>query len=878
VNPSWFWRQLLERALPAVDRRVVADELEHLYRLRADLIGRRAADGWYRREVLSFLTQVPAERFRSRLPNKDNLVRDWYTDFGREMRQAVRSLLSQPGITAVSLLALVLGVGANTLIFSVVDHVVLRPLPYAQPEELVEVWPNAFMLLGELDYFEEQVDGAAAMGGYRRVDGFNAELAGGSRRLTGNFISPGVLTTLGVRPQLGRNFTPDETEPGNTAVVLLSHGFWSTEFGGDDGVLGATLVLDGQPHEIVGVLPPRFAFPDRDQDVLRPFAMNAADPGTYWGSGGYRAIARLADGVSSQQLRDELVTLSADTRLLNPLWTPTEGYRAETTVLRLQDALVGGVQTNLMVMLGAVGLVLLVACANVANLLLARGLARGHDVAVRAALGASRVRLLRQQLTETATLVVVGSALALFVAWRALDVMVALLPAEIPRATEIRLDARVLWISTAVAMVAAMGASALPALRASRVPPGTALRTGSRGAGASAARRRLSSVMVVAQIGAAVVLVTGAGLLIRSLGQLGQVELGFDAAAVSSVRMTLTAQSYAGHDERLQFYEGVLEATAALPGVQAVAVTNHVPFGPGWGGMATFIEDVTPDPNSLPMLRYGQVSHDYFRTMGIPQIQGRGIRPTDGVDSELIAVVDQIMAEQYWPDESPLGKRIRYPWRGAPWSTVVGVVGSTADGSLADAMAPAFYVPLRQSTPFAVNLVMRSSGGAADLAAVREIVDGIDPGTPVSNAGPITDLIGGSLERARWSALLLSAFAGLTLVLGCIGVYGVVANSVNERTRDFGIQMALGAEPVRIRREVLRQGLMLALPGAAIGLAIAVPSSRWLESLLYGIQPTDPLTFAVVPAVLILATLVAVYVPARRATRVDPSTALRADT
>ena len=563
-RPSPFWTRLLEHCLPADDREPVIAELRRLYRIKAGLSGRRSAGSWYRGEVLSFIVWVPFERFRGHIPREESLMTELFIDSGRELRQAARSLAAQPGLTVVCVLALVLGVGANTLIFSVVDHVVLRPLPYAEPERLVDVWPGASLLRGELGFFEEQARSLEGIAGYMRTDGFNAELDDGSERVTGNMISPELLDVLGARPIVGRNFRADADQPGNDAVVLLSYGFWRSRFAGREDAVGGSLVLDGTDHEIVGVLPAGFSFPDRDQDVLVPYLMDAADVGAYWGYGVFRAVARLRDGVSPEQVREELRQLSQQTRELNPLWEPAEDFRADATVVPLQDSLVGDVQSNLLILLGAVGLVLLVACANVANLLLARGLARGHDIAVRAAIGASRRRILRQELVESLLLVVVGCAAAILVAWYALEMAVSMLPAEIPRTDAIRLDGRVLGVSVAVALVAGLFASLVPALRAARVDPGVALREGGRRAGAR--RRRLSAAMVIVQVTAAVVLVTGAGLLIRTLSALGAVDPGFNTAAVSTARLTLTPQSYESDEARARMFEDVIERLEALPG------------------------------------------------------------------------------------------------------------------------------------------------------------------------------------------------------------------------------------------------------------------------------------------------------------------------
>ncbi len=712
MTPPRLWRALLRRVVPAHDRDIVVQELDLLYEMKAELGGRGHADRWYRGEALSFALTVPLAGLRQLLPTQETTMKDMLADLVRETGQAVRSLASQPGVSVVCLAALVLGIGANTLIFSIVDHVVLRPLPYAQPEQLVDVWPSYFLLRGEIEFFEENVS-SAAVGAFVRTSGINALIDGTSRRLAANQVAPELLDVLDVQPLLGRNFLADEDAVGRNAVTLISYGLWTSDYGADANALGEAIVLDGVPHEIVGVLPAAFAFPDRNQDLLVPILMDAQNPGLHWGSGGARAVARLNPGATTTQLHDEMQALAQEVRLKNPLWTPNEDFRAEGTIAPLRDAMVRNVESNLVLLLGAVGLVLLVACANVSNLLLARAISRSHDLAVRAALGAGRRLLLRQQLLESLVLVLVGCALAVFVASRALNVMVRMLPAEIPRAGEIALDGRVLSISVVVAILAGLSASLLPAMRASRTSPSAALREGGRGSSASAHRRRMSAAMVVVQVSAAVVLVTGAGLLIRTLGALSQVDPGFETERVVTARFTLNPDGYNEANTRMGLSTQMVEGVEALPGGQLAAAAGHVPFGPGWTGMATFIEDVTADPNELPFVRHTEVTPRYFETMGIPLLQGRDIAASDRADTELVAVVDAEMVRTYWPDTNPIGKRIRYPWRNAPWITVIGVVGGTAETSLDAERTAAFYVPMAQRPPVAINLVARSTGGRA---------------------------------------------------------------------------------------------------------------------------------------------------------------------
>jgi len=867
---SWL---LLRAVFARRERREFVDELRILYDDRRARQGRRAADRWFRGEVRALLGLLVRDRLRglARASRKP-----WPSGALHDLKGAWVALRAAPSISVLAVFTLTLGIGANVLIFSIVDNVLLRPLPFAEPQRLVALWPRASFLRAEVALVGERTATLTGVGAYLELSGYNAELDGGSERLAATAVAPALLPLLAVQPALGRGFTDAEAEPGHDPVVMLSHAFWRRAYGGDPAVLGATLTLDGRAHTIVGVLPAGFAFPDPAQDILVPLVMDPADVGLYWGAGGIRAVGRLRPGIAAAAAQAELRRIGRQARDMNPLWTPAENFRSETVVVPLQQWMVGDVQTNLYLLLGAVGLLLLVACVNVANLLLVRGLARGHELAVRAALGAGRGRLLRQQMFEGLLLMASGCGVALALAAYGLGPMVRLLPAEIPRAAEIALDWRIAGVGASLALLTGLAVGLLPALQAARVDPQRALRDGGRSGGPSRARRRLSAALVVAQITAAVVLVTASGLLVRSMQRLWATDPGFDPDGLMTARVTLAGERYADTSASLRFFEQLERRAAELPGVTAAGVASAVPFDSGFAGIAmSFTGELEPDPQALPVLRRIMVTPDYLAAIGIPLLAGRPLGTADTAETPLVALVDATTAAQFWPDEDPVGQRLRYPWRDAPWLEVVGVVGAVRDVDLASPPRPTFYVPLAQQPVADATLLLRGDNAEALRRAARTLIGNLDPGVPVSRLRSMHDAMASSVARRTWSAILLSAFAATALLLGCVGVHGVVAYAVGQRRRDFGVRMALGAAPSGIRRAVLAQALGLALPGVVAGLLLAVPVAYLAEGMLFGVRPFDAVTFVVVPLLLVLATLLAAYAPSRRATRIDPIAALR---
>lgn len=876
--PPARWRRILEAVVPGEDREHVVNELDTLYAERLERLSTRAADRWYRIEVVSFVTKLAFAGLASR-------TRRWMrqamevriSEVADDVRSAVRSMRRSLGVPVLAAVTLGVGIGAGTLMFSVVDNIVFRSLPYWEPDRIVALWPNLSFTRGEIEILEREAETLESVAAYMVSDGHNLELPNESRRISGTVVSPELLRILGIEPILGRGFRSEEATPGSDGVVLLSHSLWLDQFGADPETVGRSIMLDGRSRTVVGVLPNDFAFPRSDQDVLIPLEMDPANAGSFWGNGGYRVVGRLFPGATSEDARAELQRLNILMSESNPIWTPDPAFKADGQVVELQSLIIGDVQGTLLILLGSVGLLLLIGCGNAANLLLARGLSRERIFAVRSALGASRARLIREQLIESLLIAGVGCVLALVGSRWLLSVIVSVMPPEVPRSGEISLDGRVALVGMLLGLFAAIAAGLIPALRGSGVDPSAALRDGGqRSVGAAKGSRRLSHATVVAQMAAAVVLMSSAGLLMRSFDALTSVDTGFESEGVTVARLTLGANAYAEVGERLRFFEAVAEGVGVAPGVERAAIASYVPFGAGFPIIATYIEDVTLDPNNLDMFMRIQVTTDYFETMGIPLTQGRGFNTSDREGAPLVALVDATAAGRFWPGESPVGRRIRYPYAGAEWIEIVGVVGGVADNDLTAARMPKYYQPLAQVTGLNANLVVRSSGDdVAVAAAMRDVVAGVDERVPISRLGAMRDLVGASVARQRWTTVLLTLFAATALLMGGIGIYGVVAYSVRQRTQEIGIRLALGASRGRIQRQVVRDGLLLAISGALLGVAIAVPGGRLIDGLLFGISPLDPIAFGAVLLVSIVTGLLAVYVPAARATRVDPLAALR---
>jgi putative ABC transport system permease protein len=792
---------------------------------------------------------------------------------------ALRTLHRSRGFAAVAILTMALGVGATTAIFSVVNAVLLRPLPYAQPDRLVAVWSG--MLPGEYVIAKEEARSFAALAAYQPDVGFGLSGEGEAERISGARVSANFFSTLGAGAVLGRTTAAGEDAPGGDRVVVLGYGLWRSRFGGDTGVVGRTVLVEGVAREVIGVMPRDFRFPDAETQLWVPLSLDTSPDALarLWGSGSLRVVGRLREGASPSSATGEMRALADRLRLANPLWTPPAGYRSDAEVTALSEVTVGDSRTLLLTLLGAVVLVLLIACVNVSNLLLARGAARARELSVRTALGAGRGRVVRQLMTESVVLAGVGGALGLATSLLILRVLVRLLPPETPRLAEVGVDLRVLAFAASISLACGLVVGAAPALRLSGDRLMRGLREG-HGAGgdASASRRRLSGTLVVAEVALAVVLVVGAGLLLRSLWELGRVEPGFRSERLVGALVTPPPASYPEAGDQMHFHERLAERIGALPGVTRVAAASRLPFDRTDNHTAFFIEGVTEDPNLLPVMQLRSVTDEYLALLGIPLLEGRALDPADRADAPAVALVDATAARTHWGEESPVGRCIRYPWRGAGCITVVGVVGTVHDNDLAAPPEPAVYVPLPQRPRASLAYVVETSLPVDGIArALRGAVREIDPTVPVSEVRSLERMVAGSMHERRMAALLLGLFATLALVLGAVGIYGVVAYGVQQRRRELGVRMALGASRSDVFHLILGEAGALAVVGSIVGIGAALLTTRVLEGMLFGVGRADPLVLIAVPLLLFSVAMVAGYLPARRATGVDPITTLRGD-
>ncbi|MGH9787871.1 MAG: ABC transporter permease, partial [Candidatus Acidiferrales bacterium] len=776
----------------------------------------------------------------------------------QDLRYGARQLLRSPGFTTVAVLTLALGIGANTAIFSVVNGVLLQPLPYHQPESLAMIW-NTWTGAGQgtiswgeyLDY-KQRAGSFDDLAAHSSTASMNIAFGEGEpEQVWRVFVTPNLFSVLGVQPALGRTFHPDEGLPGShPCVLLLSHGLWMRRFGGDPSVVGKSYDLGGNAYTVIGVMPADFEFPDKRVEIWRPIG------GTFWANsgtgggqrrpaGGLRVVGRPRPGVASSQAQAEMDLIAQQFRQEFPTDYPQSTWQG-LTVVSLRDQLVGSVRQPLLILLAAVGLVLLIACANVANLVLVRATHRQKEVIIRAALGAGHWRLTRQLLTENLLLAVMGGAIGVLLAFWSVDALMWLGAEQVPRLHKVGVDAAVLGFVVLLTLVTGCLAGLVPAWHASAPDLQAALREAGR-TSSSRESARGRNALVVFQLAAAVVLLAGAGLLVRSFSHLLQVNPGFDAKKLATTSLVLTHRRYQNDQERDLFFQQLQERLEALPGVEAAALIDNPPFS-GWLNDSLFEIEGRPPvaPGVYPDEEIRLVSPDYFRTLGVGVLQGRDFTSSDNRTGPPVAIVSDSLARKHWGSESPVGRRIRVPGSDeAPWITIVGVSGDVRHGGLDSDTEPIWYLPLSQATEFGATILVRSSGDpAAALPAIRAQVRTMDPQQAIHGVRSMEDVIAESMARRRFSLFLLSLFALMALALAAVGIYGVVSYSVSRRTQEFGIRMALGARGRDILQLVLGQGLRLAVVGAGLGVAGAFGLLRFLSSLLFGVAPTDPVTFA----------------------------------
>jgi len=802
--------------------------------------------------------------------------REFMADFIQDLRFGLRSLRRAPGFALAAILTLALGIGANAAIFSVVDAILLRPLPFERPSDLVSIGSGSggeFVALRERLRSFSQI--AAYVGQTHPIDDGQEAL-----RVEGAAITTNLLRTLGVSPMLGRDFTEEEGRLGDNGVLLLGYGLWQRQFGSSPDVIGKRVLVEGLPHTVVGVMPADFHFPNKDAQYWQPYTFNPANVGLTWAVGGKRFIGRLAPGVVLSQAQREVRDVWPTLRRLNPLWDPGPEYRREVRTTRLQDDLVGTTGRLLWILFGCVLLVLLIGCVNVANLLLARATARERELSVRAALGGGRGRLIRQLVTESLLLSTLGSLLGIVLAYVSVKWLVAVMPAGVPRAHEIVVNGTVLGFTALVAVATGILFGTIPAVRATNFGTTSVVGFGRR-ITAGLSHHRVSGFLVAGEMALAVLLVIGATLLVRSFSALRQVEPGFQTTHVIAARVSPPGGSYEDRARVHSLYTAILDRLSATPGVRSVAAVDKLPIAQTIWGIAARVEGQFEDAKRpLPEINHWQmVTPRYFETMGIP-VRGRPFAESDRADQLPVTIVSEGVARKFWPRGDAVGKRIGYPYD-SPWLTIVGVVPDTKQDSLRDTTSLSMYVPWQQGTRMSGSemwVLARSSSEPGALATtMRRIVREVDRSAAVSDVRTMDAVLSSSVQKARFTMLLVAAFALAALLLGAVGIYGVMSYLVGQRMQEMGIRIALGAPRAGVVRLVVGRAAMLAAAGAAVGLLAAFFATRSLASLLYGVSATDPLTFFLVPVVFLIVAVLASAAPALRATRVDPVRALRAD-
>jgi predicted permease len=817
----------------------------------------------------------------------------------QDIRYAIRQLNRSRGFALVAILTLALGIGANTAIFSVVDSVLLEPLPFPDQNRLVQLNAGSDYYnypKGWIREYQRRAHTLQSVSGYTLNAEYNVTGGGAADRAFGSTVSTNLFDTLGIHPQLGRFFNSSEESLGKDRVIVISDGFWRQRFGADPSIIGRSILLDGVSRQIIGIAPPQSHFPDFETQFWIPIAFKPGDAYEPWTVFGYQAIARLRDGTSPLRVQAELHSLHREMLTLFP-WRMPDNWAANVTVTPLLNSIVGDTRPRLLLLAGAVGLVLLIACANVANLMLARAAARQREIALRSALGANTGRLIRQMLTESAVLAMLSGGLGVLLAAMSLNALKLMLPPDTPRLANLSLHSDVLLFALTVSIFTGVLSGLVPALQAGNKDVQNNLRANSGNIFGNTQRFRISRLLVVGQIALAVIVITAAGVMLRSLAKLSATDPGFSA------RQTITAQisldrnacpvvgwpTRAGNGTCLQFFQTLLDRARALPGVDQAALVDALPMT-GYDTWYVFDAEGHPrSPTQLALQASSRVvSPSYFDLMGIHLLRGRLLTAADRTGASRAVLVNESAARQLWPNQDPIGKRLADVGNQEPTpavmdmniaSIVVGVVSDTHHEDLAKASGWEVYLPISPSTEKPVmNILLRSRTGSVDLAStLRALVNELNPAVPVTRIRTLESVVTSSTAAPRSLTLLLTAFGVLAIVVGSIGVYSLISYTVSWRTREIGLRLALGANRIQIAQLVLGQSLALAATGSAVGIAGAVAVTRLMSRFLYETSPLDPLTYSLVPLLFCTLAILAAWAPARRAAAVDPMIALRND-
>jgi predicted permease len=804
------------------------------------------------------------------------------SDLWQDIRYGFRMLSKSPAFTLAAIFSLALGIGGNAAMFSLVNSALIRPLPYVQPDKLVRVtewYPQGAVVA--LQQQSQTMDIAA----YTLDSQFNLTGEGEPVHLIGSSVSANFFSLLGTQAEKGRIFATGENQPGQDRLVILSHALWQGKFNGDPQIIGRQIRIGGMAREVIGIMPANFVFPSSDVQLWVPIHLDPTNQGSFWQHSWMPLIARLRNGATAQQAQNEMRLLNSQIIPLFP-WTMPASWNAEAIVIPLQENLVSDIRAKLLILLCAVGFVLLIACANVASLLLVRTAARQKEITIRTALGAGRGRIVRQLLTESVMLAFAGAGVGLILAFQGLTVLKSALPADIPRLAETSIDWRVLLFVTLLALLTGLAFGLAPALNASRLNLAQSLKTrGQQSTGFAGVQLR--NWLIRAEVALAVVLVVGAGLLTKSLWLLTQVNPGFDAENVLTLRVYPNPSSDMNGASYIAFYDQLLQQAHKISGVSEVAVANTLPLSGEISGLPAELEGhpLIASENIAPMLWSGAVTPEYFDVMKIPILQGKSFSYADSEKSAPVVLVSAATAKHFWPGENPIGKRLRPVWE-PQWRTVIGVVGDVRQYDLTDKtpdiIRGAFYMPYAQSVgidrklPVNMNLILRTTATPSQVAGeIRQLVANVNPNLPVSETHRLETLISASTLPSRSMMWLFISFGGAALILAAVGTYGVISYAMTQRTYEMGLRIALGATRGSILRLVLGQSLRLVIVGLALGILASLALTRLMTNFLYGVTATDPTIFLAVSILLITVGIVAGYFPARRAAAVDPMVALR---